>query len=188
MKLQLKIQLKHISKPPIWRRILVPSFFTFDDLHLAIQFSFGWDNCHLYMFNPSGWGSHPTIQEPNPDMSNDHLDSNEVTIVEILQAEGQKFTYIYDFGDSWEHSILVEKFHIDLKDERVIILGGKSKCPPEDCGGPWGYETLKEALSDKKHPEHQSYKDWLGLDKKEKWDDAEFDLEETQEILDEVFE
>lgn len=190
---QFKIQIQGITKPPVWRRIKVPSYYTFKDLHEVIQFAFDWEFYHLYSFSPTGYGSYPVIQEINEKIEDfsfsdfdDPIDAEETKLAEIFIEEGQKYTYIYDFGDDWIHKITLEKI-IDESSEKPICLAGKGKCPPEDCGGIWGYEQLKEILMDKKHPEYNEYKEWLGLEEDEEWDAKEFDLKETQEGLDDIY-
>lgn len=141
-------------------------------------------NYHLYQFCPSGWGSYPIIEGAYEE--SEGLDAAETRSGEYLRTEKQKFVYIYDFGDSWEHSIVVEKV-VQESDNKIAVLAGKGKCPPEDCGGPWGYENLKIILSDRKHAEHKEMKEWLGMGAREVWDAAEFDLEETQALIEDMF-
>lgn len=187
---QLKIQLANISNPTVWRRIKVPSDFTFYELHKVIQLVFGWTNSHLYMFSPGGFGSTPVITELREDEDDfewgRRMEADDVELAEIFIKEKQHFTYIYDFGDSWTHKITLEKI-LDEPSYAPECTGGKGKCPPEDCGGIWGFENLKEVLADKKHPEHKDTARWLGLQKNETWDPAEFDLVETSMILAEEF-
>lgn len=179
---QFKIQIQGISKPPVWRRITVPCNYTFMDMHEVIQNAFGWGNYHLYSFSPTGYGSYPIIQEINTETegfnifeTDDPIDADKTKLSEIFVKEGQKYTYIYDFGDDWIHKITLEKILAESSD-KPICLAGKGKCPPEDCGGIWGYEEMKESLKDKDHPEYEEYKEWLGLEEEEEWDAKEFDL------------
>ncbi len=102
--------------------------------------------------------------------------AEKIKLNEYLHREGQTFTYIYDFGDDWTHTILVEEL-IDQKAVRVELLAGKGACPPEDCGGTWGYEDLQGALADPKHEMHEEMREWLGLEKGANWDTNSFDLE-----------
>lgn len=185
MTYQFKIQLKGISNPTVWRRILVPSELTFDDLHQIIQVVFGWENSHLYFFSPSGYQSNLFIQSFEDDdlLNEDALDSFETKLSEIFTVEKQTFTYIYDFGDNWHHKITLEKI---LSDETISIpqlIKGKGACLPEDCGGAQGYEELKEILADKKHPQHKEMRTWLGLSARETWNAEEFDIETYKNIL-----
>ncbi len=187
MTLQFKIQLKNLSNPTVWRRIQVPGTFTFHDLHLVIQRVFPWDDYHMYLFSPSGYGSHPTIAiSSDDDWEAPEFDALETKLNELFKTEKQTYTYIYDFGDDWIHKITLEK----ILPENITIpkcIKGNGKCPPEDCGGPWGYENLLEILDNPKHEEHKNIKEWLGLKKNEKWDENEFDLEEVNEWLESEF-
>ena len=177
MLLQLKVQIKGISKPPVWRRILVPDHFTFGRLHQVIQAAFGWEDYHLYQFSPKGYGSEPLIGVVEEDLADEEMKNAEKEkLKKYLYLKGQTFTYIYDFGDDWTHTILVEKL-IDQKAVRAELVAGKGACPPEDCGGIWGYEDLQEALADPKHEMHEEMREWLGFEKGENWDTNSFDLE-----------
>lgn len=192
MEYQFKIQIKNITHPPVWRSVCVPSHFTFEDLHFIIQISFGWENAHLFQFSPNGFGSWPQIKEKFDDDldfgpgQGEVIEPHEIKLSDIFISEGQKFIYIYDFGDSWEHVITLEKI---LPDNRIYpkINAGKSQCPPEDCGGPWGYMQLKEILEDPSDPEFESYTEWLGLEENENWDPKYYDLEYHQQLLIEFF-
>lgn len=180
---QFKIQLKNITKPPVWRKLLVPDKFTFHKLHEVIQLSFGWENFHLYMFNPKGYGSRPVIAIPSPDdWDKPEMNAKSTKLNQVFASEKQSYTYIYDFGDDWIHHIVLEKI---LPDEmkHPVCLAGKGTCPPEDCGGPWGYENLKGVLADPNHEEYMVAKEWLGLEKEEEWDVNVFDIDEINEVL-----
>lgn len=187
---QFKVQLNNIKNPPVWRRIKIPAGFTFYDLHETIQLTFGWKGSHLFMFSPHGFGSSLVITDTQNDGGDDdgerRLDADSVILSEIFKTEKQQFSYIYDFGDSWEHKITLEKI-IAEPSYFPECTAGKGKCPPEDCGGIWGYERLKEVLTDKKHPEYKEAAQWLGLKKNKTWDPAEFDLVEIAKILVEEF-
>jgi Plasmid pRiA4b ORF-3-like protein len=185
--IEFRVQLKNISKPPVWRKLSIPDTFTFEDFHLAIQVAFGWDDQHEFQFSPNGWNSLPVITFTSEESDDDDIDASECTLGEIFTEVDQTYTYIYDFGDDWIHEITVENITEGGEEETVELLGGKGKCPPEDCGGPWGYSNLIEILNDPKNPEHKDMKDWLGLGPKEKWDTNEFDLKATQKELDEYF-
>ncbi|MBN1181318.1 MAG: plasmid pRiA4b ORF-3 family protein [Bacteroidales bacterium] len=195
MTYQFKIQIDNITKPPVWRKVILPATLTFWDFHIAIQVVFGWENEHLFQFSPKGYGSSPRIELTPEDGQDDFLgfldpgdalDAEDITLAEIFTKEGQKFTYIYDFGDDWKHSITLEK----ITDNTILYpncIDGKGNCPPEDCGGPWGYENLKYILSDPNNTEYEGLAEWLGLEDNETWDPEEFFLEETNEYLISVF-
>ncbi len=170
--LQLKVTLKHF-KPSIWRRVQVRSDTNLGELHGIIQLAMGWGNCHLHLFII---GKRPNFlfigaQEPTAE---NYMEEDEVMINEVLPAAKSKMVYEYDFGDSWEHEVVVEK--IVQAEEGVYYprcLAGENACPPEDVGGVWGYAEFLEAMADPNHEEHESYLDWVGED----FDPKEFDLE-----------
>jgi hypothetical protein len=186
MTYQFKIELQDVSDPPVWRTVLVPDSFTFHHFHLAIQDAFGWGNAHMYEFSPKGFGSSPSIgikesrgfgSEGDADK-----DASKVKLSKVFTKPGQIFIYIYDFGDSWEHKIMLEKIINDTS-KIADCIDGKGTCPPEDCGGPWGYEDLKVTLADSKHPEHADMKEWLGLKKNQKWNADAFDLKKAAALV-----
>jgi hypothetical protein len=183
MTFQFKIQLKNISNPPVWRRVTVPAQFSFRKFHLVIQAAFGWENYHLFQFSSGGFGSQPVIREPFDDGEDEpFMNAAKTKLTEVFKEEAQKFTYIYDFGDGWEHKITLEKI-ADDKTTRADCIAGKGTCPPEDCGGPWGYTNLLEVLKDPANPEYDEMKEWLGLDEEDEWDADNFVLEETRAIV-----
>ena len=140
--LQMKITLRGISKPPVWRRVQVRADTTFAMLHQIIQAAFGWTDTHLHSFEYEG----EQIGVPDPEWDNDCADETETTLGEVLLGPNDRVRYTYDFGDNWEHDIVLEKvLELDAGDRRPVLLTGKSACPPEDCGGRWGFAELKEA-------------------------------------------
>ena len=176
---QFKIELKHLKEPPVWRRLLVPDNIAFGDLHLVIQIAFGWQNYHLWQFSPKGFGSEPLIKPYFEDGFDDFQgaeDADEITLTEIFTQPKQTFVYIYDFGDSWEHLMKLEKI-LDEESVLPVCTGGEGACPPEDCGGVWGYMSLLETLANPKSPEYKEMRQWLGLKKGEQWDANAFHLE-----------
>lgn len=139
--LQLKITLKGISKPPVWRRVQVRADTTFAVLHQIIQAAFGWTDTHLHSFQYAG----EQIGVPDPGWGNDGADETETTLDEVLLGPQDRVRYTYDFGDRWEHDIMLEKvMEPGAGDGRPALLTGKGARPPEDCGGPWGYAGLKD--------------------------------------------
>jgi len=190
---QFKIQLKNVNSPKVWRRILVSSTSTFEEFHRVIQFSFGWKNSHLFFFSPKGYTSSPIIEMAYKDdfggnMSDkETLDATSTLLTDIFVAEKQKYIYLYDSGDDWFHMLTLEKIWPVEEDKTPVLLAGEGACPPEDCGGTWGYENLKEILVDKKHPEHKDMKEWLGLRPREGWNVDAFDMEAQQQILNRMF-
>ncbi len=177
---QFKITLKGI-RPPIWRRFQVNSHITFFDLHTIIQDVMGWENYHLFQYFIGGYNISDavTIQESG---FGDAV-AEKTWVDKLLQSEGQKFTYEYDFGDSWEHELLLEKI-LPPEDGATYprVIKGKRACPPEDCGGVWGYQELLELLQDPKSAESEENAeilDWLGDD----FDPEEFDQAAINEQL-----
>jgi hypothetical protein len=159
---QFKITLLDI-KPPIWRRIQVPDCTLFD-LHEYIQAAFGWWNYHLHQFEIGGM----LYSEPSPDGDDfgmDFKDDAQVALSELIPKSGRKprWIYEYDFGDGWRHEVLFEGFPPnDPKAKYPLCLEGKRACPPEDCGGPWGYADYVAAIADPKHKRHKELLRWRG--------------------------
>ena len=161
---QFKITLRD-SKPPIWRRIQVPDTYTFWDLHIAIQDVFGWSDYHLHEFEMI----HPSSKRkvkigfPDEDFGRDILPNWKQKIYDYFSMENKKSDYLYDFGDSWEHEITLEKI---LASEKGVnypkCVKGKRAGPPEDCGGIWGYEEFLEAIKDPEHEQHNEMLEWIG--------------------------
>ncbi len=152
--IQFKIQLRYI-RPPIWRRVVLPDNATLGDLHQAIQTAMGWYNCHLHGFRIGGmhYTSRAASKMEDMDMENEER----VLLADIVTGAKQKFMYEYDFGDSWEHEITVEKLlPFDPTAKYPACLGGARACPPEDCGSFPGYMDILEALKAKKPTEEQT--------------------------------
>lgn len=158
---QLKVTLKG-CRPPIWRRVQVRGSTTLGQLHWVIQLSMGWTNSHLHSFTVEGI----EYGERMPDLGFDDLDmrdESKVLLSKIVRGEKFKFSYLYDFGDSWDHEILVEKvLEPDPEVDYPICIKAKRACPPEDCGGVWGYGAFLEAIQDSDHPEHEELLEWVG--------------------------
>jgi hypothetical protein len=180
---QIKIRLKNI-RPPIWRRILVPKTYSFQELHTAIQDAMGWDDYHLPEFRVGGvriegkgnglcvdsmWKSY------NPNVMT--VSATGVKLNEFIKKEKQKFNYIYDFGDQWEHAVVLEKI-LPAKEGVVypVCIGGKRACPPEDCGGPCGYEDFLCTISDPENPGYKERMEWAGGE----FDPEHFDAKEIR--------
>lgn len=171
---QFRIEIKNISSPKVWRRTQIPSQWSFDRFHRVLQAAFGWENCHLYLFSPKGWGSDPCIGSPDWEDS-DCQNAAKIKLRDYFGPAQQKITYIYDFGDNWIHHILLEEI-IDENRINADLLEGKGKCPPEDCGGSHAYMDLKEILGDPEYPEYNEIREWIGMGKTESWDPNGVDL------------
>lgn len=167
---QFKITLKD-TKPAIWRRIQVPETYTFCDLHVAIQNAMGWENYHLHQFNIINPKTGITEDIGSP--GGEAISGSKIPLSSYFSLQNKRAYYLYDFGDSWEHMILLEKILPQVpKLKYPICIGGERACPPEDCGGSWGYENLLVIIKNKKHAEHRSTMEWLG----EPFNPAEFKL------------
>ncbi|WP_427007359.1 plasmid pRiA4b ORF-3 family protein [Pseudarthrobacter sp. H2] len=182
--LQLKIMLND-SKPPIWRRVLVPAGMPLPQLHAVIQALFGWLDYHLHQFQTGGFRG-PTYAPVDPDGEDDFygepsLDESKVTVGELLPAVGSTMTYTYDFGDNWVHGIKVEKILAadDGGGQLPRCTAGRGAAPAEDSGGIWGWENIVQAVNDPRHEEHGEYREWLGLRPGETLDPKAFDVEQA---------
>jgi Plasmid pRiA4b ORF-3-like protein len=156
---ELYVELRHAA-PKIWRRLLVPAEFDLAQLHETLQVSMGWENEHLHSFDIEGI-TFRDILEDDTAFFLDEVGSS----LGAVARKGRKFTYTYDFGDGWVHDIRVERV-VDSEDaagvRSIQCLAGARACPPEDCGGPPGYEELLSVLADPRHPEHRERKQWVG--------------------------
>jgi hypothetical protein len=161
---QIKITLDLI-KPAIWRRLSVPGNASLGWLHAAIQLAMGWTNSHLHQFAIGGrLFSDPHVNTPEFEGEPEVLDEAKFSLRDVAPYEKDVLHYEYDFGDSWQHTIVVEKILRPEPDgaTAATCLAGKRACPPEDCGGPWGYQDLLKVLRNPRHEEHNSMKEWLG--------------------------
>ena len=161
------------STPAIWRRLDVASDTSLAGLHRILQCGFGWDSSHLWMFQtPRGeYGS------PGPGRGSGHRNAAVTTLQDVAPEVGDRFCYIYDFGDDWEHDIEVEA--VTPAEPGVVYprcVAGRRAGPPEDCGGVGGYEDLVAVLTDPGHEEHEERLEWLGLDSADHFDPAAFDV------------
>src|SRR5262249_33442882 len=172
---QIKVTLKG-SKPPIWRRMQVISATTLAQLHRILQCVMGWEGSHLYRFVVGG------MEDGDPRMLEemDAADARRVTMTSLVRGDKAKFLYEYDFGDSWDHDLLIEKvLPCEARKSYPVCLTGKRACPPEDCGGIWGYASFLEAIQDPQHPEHEEMLEWVGGE----FDPEAFDLDEVNREL-----
>ena len=170
---QLKVTLKH-SKPPIWRRLQVTADTTLYELHIVLQVAMGWTDSHLHQFIAHGqYYSDPLFEL-------DVIDESRARLSQLVTGIKDKFIYEYDFGDSWEHEILVEKVLTpEAKTHYPRCVKGKRACPPEDCGGVWGYEDFLEAIQDHDHPVHEDLLEWIGGE----FDPEAFDVDEVNQVF-----
>ncbi len=158
---RIRVELKD-SYPPIWRRLDVPADATLGWLHAVLQVAVGWSDEHVHQF------VHGTRTFSDPEFGLEDSegclaeDERKVRIGELLVKRGQSLLYEYDLGDSWIHSIKLEKISdAEPGAPMAVCVEGEGACPPEDCGGVVGYEILVSILKDRKHPEYRDRKEWL---------------------------
>jgi hypothetical protein len=158
------------ATPPIWRRLEVPADISLARLHTVIQIAFGWDDSHLHVFD-TPYGSFGTA-----DADLGHRPETSVTLEQVAPAANSTLRYTYDFGDDWDHDILVEEV-LDHNETAGYprCTGGRRAAPPDDCGGIWGYAELVEVLNDPADQEHKDRLEWLGLDDAAEFDPDRFD-------------
>jgi hypothetical protein len=156
---RLKITLAE-TDPPVWRRIRIPFSLSLNDLHYLIQYAMGWENAHLHEFEKEGVCYTDNVDEELPSVQYDGM-----MISDLLKNKGDTVLYRYDFGDNWEHIIELEELLTKQEDTdyRVLMDGGR-RCPPEDCGGVYGYHRMLKILNDPDDPEREEYLTWLDGD------------------------
>ncbi|MBL6274616.1 plasmid pRiA4b ORF-3 family protein [Micromonospora fiedleri] len=160
---QLRISLSGV-RPTIWRRVLVPGGYTLDRLHRVVQHAMGWRDCHLHSFEIDG------VQYGEPDPDGDLALDDELPLhdeldvrLDAVAGKGSRLQYTYDFGDWWEHDLLVEDVVTADADERYPrCVDGERAAPPENVGGAQGYLLLLAAVADPGHPEHAAMRAWVG--------------------------
>jgi Plasmid pRiA4b ORF-3-like protein len=144
--------------PRVWRRLLVPGSIRLAKLNDVFQVAMGWTNSHLHRFT-IGDESFAMLLDDYPE---DEADEKEVSVLQAI-AEHRRFSYEYDFGDSWGHEVVVEELtRLPHGLKHAVCLDGQNACPPEDCGGVGGYAALLEALADPTHVDHNELMDWVG--------------------------
>jgi hypothetical protein len=159
---QIKVTLLD-TDPPIWRRLLVPADLTLDQLHHVLQLAMGWEDCHLHEFRigQQRFGKPDPMERAlgGPRTASERT----ARLCNVLTRAGAKAVYTYDFGDSWDHQIVVEK-RLAPEPGRAYptCLAGERHGPPEDCGGIPGFYNLLEAIRDPEHEQHEELLDWLG--------------------------
>lgn len=175
----LKIALKY-SKPPIWRRVEVDSRTTLSDFHFILQAAMGWENSHLWEFQ-KGNVRYGIQQDDELSFFTDRVENaGRVRLLDVFPRIKSRIGYLYDFGDSWEHEIVLEKQYPPEPDVHYPrCIKGKMACPPEDCGGIPGYYYRLEIIDDPSHEEYDETIEWMG----EEFDPNLFDMEKVNTIL-----
>lgn len=187
--LQLKVTLNG-SKPPIWRRVLVPAGMPLPQLHQVIQAVFGWLDYHLHEFRVGGFRG--TAYAPvNPDGDDEFYgessrDESAATVGELLPTVGSSMGYTYDFGDNWVLAIKLEKILANDGGQLPRCTAGRGMAPAEDSGGTWGWANIVQAVNDPHHEDHKEYREWLGMLPGDTLDPKAFDVEAANEDLADV--
>lgn len=157
---RLKVTLRGV-RPPVWRRIEVPSEVTLGELAALLEAAMGWLGYHLHAFEVDG----ATCGTPDPDAPPEELDEGRYRLGGVLPSAGSKMRWDYDFGDGWEHDVVVEAVGPpEAGVEYPICLAGRRACPPEDCGGPWGYQELLQLLANPSLEDPDGRREWVGPD------------------------
>ena len=175
---QIKITLIGVSKPRVWRRVLVPAEIRIDRFHEVIQVAMGWLDYHMHVFATD------SAEFGVVDSELGHRDERTATLAQLVHDPGDRIRYTYDFGDGWEHDIVLEKvLAAEPGTPYPSCLVGKSASPPEDCGGVWGYAHLREVLADPTAQEHDEMLEWLELESAAEFDPAIVDIDAINESL-----
>ncbi|MBN2513612.1 MAG: plasmid pRiA4b ORF-3 family protein [Sedimentisphaerales bacterium] len=175
---QLEIWLNEIE-PRIWRKIEVAADIRLDKLHNVIQDVMGWTDTHLHSFN-AGEDEYG-MPDPDDDIFDEGmLDERKARLTDLVGRCKDRFVYVYDFGDNWEHTVEL----VEIKDPQKgmkypVCLDGRRACPPEDCGGPWGYSEMVDVLKGKNSKKKKELVDWLGYE----FDPEEFHADEVNDLL-----
>jgi hypothetical protein len=174
----LKVTLRGI-RPPIWRRIRIADDTTLSKLHQVIQLAMGWEDAHLHEFQIGDRRYGEPSDEGWPGAARTYSENN-VKLASLVDQGIMQFRYLYDFGDGWEHQVVVEKVQpLDPDQQYPSLTGGKRACPPEDCGGVYGYLRLFEVLADPTDEEHAELTEWVGGS----FDPEHFDLQSVNQTL-----
>lgn len=164
------------SDPLIWRRVLVPDTVTLGTVHAVIQSVFIWDNSHMHGFRTVGQGRRWLGGEDDDSGE----DEDDILLVDVISERTKSIDYLYDFGDSWEHRVKVERQRKANPGLSLpVCIDGANAAPPDDCGGVWGYFERLAALRDPKHPDHAEVREWFG----KKWDATAFDIDAANQRL-----
>lgn len=165
-------------QPEIWRRVIVPGSVRLNKLDRIIQEAMGWTNSHLHAFQ-IGDARYGMQFDEYPE---GELDEKKFTLAAVAGL-GDRFTYEYDFGDSWEHEVVIEAVSTVRPTLKMsVCLDGANACPPEDVGGTWGYVELLEVLADPTHEDYKHYSSWAGKN----YDPTKFDLAQVNASLQEL--
>jgi hypothetical protein len=166
--LQVRITLTDVDNPPVWRQVLIPAAYPLSRVHRVIQAAMGWEDYHIHAFQIG-----KTTYGPDPDGDLGYADETKALLADVARAR-TRISYEYDFGDGWEHELVVEaRAVVEAGQAYPACIAGEGACPPEDSGGAYGFEELKEVLAGPPSPERAEMQEWMGDDD---YDPAHFDL------------
>lgn len=172
---ELRVTLRGVD-PSIWRRLRVPAEIRLPALHRVLQRAMGWQSSHLHEFVVGG----VSFGEPAEEDNYGPIDERRIRLSQLIRRPGDRITYVYDFGDGWEHDLLLERaVHDPVAAAATVCLAGARACPPEDCGGIGGYADFLAAIADPGHERHDEYRQWIGGD----FDAEHFDLGAVNRVL-----
>jgi Plasmid pRiA4b ORF-3-like protein len=165
--LQVRITLREVDNPPVWRQVLIPADYPLSRVHRVIQVAMGWEDCHMHAFQIG-----KTTYGPDPEDELGYADETKARLADVARVR-TRIGYEYDFGDGWEHELVVEVRTVAEDGQAYpACIGGEGACPPEDCGGVYGFAELKEVLAGPDSEERDEMREWIGED----FDPAHFDL------------
>ena len=165
--LRVRITLRDVGDPPVWRQVLIPAAYTLARVHRVIQAAMGWEDCHMHAFQIG-----KTSYGPDPDGELGFADETKTRLAGVARV-GTRIGYEYDFGDGWEHELLVEaRAAAEAGQTYPACIAGEGACPPEDSGGAYGFQELKEILAGPPSADRDEMREWAGGD----YDPARFDL------------
>lgn len=163
------------SRPSIWRRVEIDADVTLFRLHEVLQVVMGWTDSHLHQFRRGS----TYYGQSDPEFGMHRENERRIRLREVLRKPKDRMIYEYDFGDGWEHDILLEASDaVPGGPPPVRVLAGKGACPPEDVGGVGGYDRFLEAIRDPKHPEHREMLEWGG-----RFDPDAFEIDEINKYF-----
>ena len=165
--LRVRITLRDVGDPPVWRQLLIPAAYTLARVHRVIQAAMGWEDCHMHAFQIG-----KTSYGPDPDGELGFADETKTRLADVVRVR-TRIGYEYDFGDGWEHELLVEAHAVaEAGQTYPACIAGEGACPPEDSGGAYGFEELKEILAGPPGADRDEMRKWAGSH----YDPARFDL------------
>lgn len=178
----------------IWRELFVPSNLSLELLALILMKAMGWQNVHPHQFRQGD-----TLFKNTNDLRKAQriptlgkrpamFDTNKIAVGNLLKEKGDRMKFEYDFGDSWEHEVWVKGIREYEEDEEpeAVLVKGAGACPPDDCGGVWGYEELLNIRQKKrKKKEEKEMLEWFGID--HYFDPCFFGQELAEEAIEDVW-